>query len=130
MIAASPPGDTRSKMGCLRTAILAYVDVERHARRENRRTSSHNRAMEGAAGIEIIEDEDEEEEKEKDDVNDDDNVVSLAPIVNASKHVASVDDASAKPVQKCLLLAGVESKVVRIVKKKLERSRIRVRSRY
>ena len=78
-----------------------------------------NRAMEGdVVGIEIIEDEDEEEEREKDDVNDDDNVVSLAPIVNASKDVASVDDASAKAgAEMPPSLPELKAKVVRIVKR-------------
>ena len=78
-----------------------------------------NRAMEGdVVGIEIIEDEDEEEEREKDDVNDDDNVVSLAPIVNASEDVASVDDASAKAgAEMPPSLPELKAKVVRIVKR-------------
>ena len=78
-----------------------------------------NRAMEGdVVGIEIIEDEDEEEEREKDDVNDDDNVVSLAPIVNASEDVASVDDASAKAgAEMPPSLTELKAKVVRIVKR-------------
>ena len=80
-----------------------------------------NRAMEGdVVGIEIIEDEDEEEEeeeREKDDVNDDDNVVSLAPIVNASD-VASVDVASAKAgAEMPPSLTELKAKVVRIVKR-------------
>ncbi|CAL6300670.1 unnamed protein product [Bathycoccus prasinos] len=79
-----------------------------------------NRAMEGdVVGIEIIEDEDEEEEeeREKDDVNDDDNVVSLAPIVNESD-VASVDDASAKTgAEMPPSLTELKAKVVRIVKR-------------
>ena len=99
----------------------AYVDVGDDAfdvKIEGRHRM--NRAMEGdVVGIEIIEDEEEEDvEKEKEDGNHDDNVVSLAPIVDTSNDVAPADDAAVKTgATTPSSLTELKAKVVRIVKR-------------